>query len=156
MVRTGGGHPSITEEVREAIFAVRAESLHRSKMSMRARCVQINQYVAETFGPQVHIPCYWTLRAVWLEWFGSNGTRQRYVRSAAAVDASQAHVVVHRPGQVVALDTTILPVKVRDGGVRRPGIDAFDPRAGPVHALGGRVPTDVGVGHLGRRRDAAP
>ncbi|MGI8311741.1 hypothetical protein [Saccharopolyspora hattusasensis] len=114
-LRAGGGHPSITEEVREAIFAVRTESLHRSKMSMQARCVQINQYVAEKFGPHVHVPCYWTLRAVWLEWFGPSGTRQRYVRSAAAVDASQAHVVVHRPGQVVALDTTILPVKVRDG-----------------------------------------
>jgi hypothetical protein len=25
------------------------------------------------------------------------------------------HVTVHRPGQVVALDTTPLPVKVRDG-----------------------------------------
>jgi hypothetical protein len=36
------------------------------------------------------------------------------VRSAAA-DTSRAHVVVHRPGQVVALDTTPLPVKVRDG-----------------------------------------
>jgi transposase InsO family protein len=114
-VRAGGGHPSVTEEVREAIFAVRAETLHRSRMSMQARCVLVAQYVAEKFGPQVKVPCYWTLRAVWLEWFGPGGTRQRYVRSAAAVDASQVHVVVHRPGQVVALDTTILPVKVRDG-----------------------------------------
>jgi hypothetical protein len=115
-LRAGGGHPSITEEVREAIFAVRAETiLRRSKMSMQARCVLVSQYVAEKFGPQVKVPCYWTLRAVWLEWFGPGGTRPRYARSAAAVDASQVHVVVHRPGQVVALDTTILPVKVRDG-----------------------------------------
>ncbi|SEH02384.1 hypothetical protein SAMN05444920_12642 [Nonomuraea solani] len=114
-LRAGGGHPSITEEIREAIFAVRAESLHRSRMSMRARCVQIHQYVAEKFGPQVPVPSYWTLRAVWLEWFGPGGTRQRYVRSAAVGDGSPVHVVVHRPGQVVALDTTVLPVKVRDG-----------------------------------------
>jgi hypothetical protein len=114
-LRASHGRPSITEEIREAIFAVRAESLHRSKMSMQARCIQIHQYVAEKFGSQVHVPCYWTLPAVWLEWFGPGGTRQRYARSAAAVDTSQAHVVVHRPGQVVALDTTILPVKVRDG-----------------------------------------
>jgi transposase InsO family protein len=114
-LRAGGGHPSVTEEVREAIFAVRAETLRRSKMSMQARCVLVAQYVAEKFGSQAEVPSYWTLREVWLEWFGSGGTRQRYVRSAAAVDASQVHVVVHRPGQVVALDTTILPVKVRDG-----------------------------------------
>lgn len=81
-LRAGGNHPSITEEIREAIFAVRAESLHRSKMSMQARCVQINQYLTEKFGPHVHVPCYWTLRAVWLEWFGPSGTRQRYVRSS--------------------------------------------------------------------------
>ena len=114
-VRAGGGHPTITEEVREAIFAVRAETLHRSRMSMRGRCVLVAQYVAEKFGPQAEIPSYWTLRAAWLEWFGPGGTRQRYVRTAAAVDAAQVHVVVHRPGQVVALDTTPLPVKVRDG-----------------------------------------
>jgi hypothetical protein len=84
-------------------------------MSMRGRCVLVAQYVAEKFGPQAEIPSYWTLRAVWLEWFGPGGTRQRYVRTAAAVDAAQVHVVVHRPGQVVALDTTPLPVKVRDG-----------------------------------------
>jgi hypothetical protein len=114
-LRTSHGRPSITEEIREAIFAVRVESLHRSKMTMQARCVQIHQYVAETFGPQVYVPSYRTLREVWLEWFGPGGARQRYVRSAAAVDTSRAHVVVHRPGQVVALDTTILPVKIREG-----------------------------------------
>jgi hypothetical protein len=114
-LRAGGGRPGITEEIREAIFAVRAESLHRSKMTMQARCVLIRQYVRERFGPQVRVPSYWTLRAVWLEWFGPGGARQRYARSAAVADTSRAHVVVHRPGQVVALDTTTLPVKVREG-----------------------------------------
>jgi len=37
------------------------------------------------------------------------------LRGLSTADTSQAHVVVHRPGQVVALDTTPLPVKVRDG-----------------------------------------
>jgi hypothetical protein len=60
------------------------------------------------------VPGYDTLRAVWSEWFGPGGARQRYVRSAAEVETSIAHVVVHRPGQVVALDTTPLPVKVRE------------------------------------------
>jgi hypothetical protein len=113
-LRGSHGRPSITEEIREAIFAVRAESLHRSKMTMQARCVQVHQYVREKFGPDTSVPSYWTLRAVWLEWFGPGGARQRYARSAAAVDTSRAHVVVHRPGQVVALDTTPLPVKVRE------------------------------------------
>ena len=53
------------------------------------------------------------MRLVWREWFGPGGARQRYQRSAALA-ASGQHVVVHRPGQVVALDTTILPVKVRE------------------------------------------
>lgn len=114
-VRPRSGHASITEEVREAIFAARAEFLHRSRMSMRDCHVLAVQYVAEKFGPQVPVPSYWTLRAVWLEWFGPGGTRQRYVRIAEAITPSHVHVVVHRPGQVVALDTTPLPVKVRDG-----------------------------------------
>jgi transposase InsO family protein len=114
-VRARAGHPSISEEVRQAIFAVRAESLHRSRTSMRVRCVLIAQYVDEHFGPQVRVPSYWTLRAAWLEWFGPGGTRQRYARTAAAVEASPVQIVVHRPGQIVALDTTPLPVKVRDG-----------------------------------------
>ena len=114
-LRAAAGHPSITEEVREAIFAVRAETRNRSRMGMKASCVLIAQYVAENFGPQVQVPCYWTLRQVWLEWFGPGGTRPRYDRTAADVEPSGVHVVVHRPGQVVALDTTPLPVKVRDG-----------------------------------------
>jgi hypothetical protein len=114
-VRACSGHRSISEEVREAIFAARAEFLHRSKMSMRDCHVLVHQYVAEKFGPRVPVPSYWTVRTAWLEWFGPGGTRQRYARTAEAVDPSQVHVVVHRPGQVVALDTTPLPVKVRDG-----------------------------------------
>jgi hypothetical protein len=39
----------------------------------------------------------------------------RYDRSADGIEAAKVHVTVHRPGQVVALDTTPLPVKVRDG-----------------------------------------
>ena len=114
-VRPGEGHPVVTEEVREAIFAARAEFLHRSKMSMRDCHVLASQYALEKFGPHVQVPSYWTVRAVWLEWFGPGGTRQRYVRTAEAIDPSKVHIVVHRPGQVVALDTTPLPVKVRDG-----------------------------------------
>jgi hypothetical protein len=33
-LRAGGGHPSVGEQVREAIHAVRAETLHRSRVSM--------------------------------------------------------------------------------------------------------------------------
>ena len=36
-LRRGGGHPSVSEELREAIDAVHAETLHRSKVSMRTR-----------------------------------------------------------------------------------------------------------------------
>ena len=114
-VRAGGGHPSVTEEVREAIFAVRAETRKRSRIGMKARCVLIAQYVAEHFGPDAPVPGYWTLREVWREWFGPGGTRPRYDRAAADIEASKVHVTVHRPGQVIALDTTPLPVKVRDG-----------------------------------------
>jgi hypothetical protein len=113
-LRPSSGHPSISEEVREAIFAVRAETLHRSKISMRARERLVHQYVRERFGPDVAVPCYHTLRAVWIEWFGPGGARQRYLRSTAALEGAHQHMVVHRPGQVVALDTTVLPVKVRE------------------------------------------
>jgi hypothetical protein len=114
-LRPGGGHPSITEEVREAIHAVRAETLHRSRVSMRTRERMIHQYVQERRGDQAtgRIPGYGTLRSMWLEWFGTGGARQRYARSAS-LPTSGRHVVVQRPGQVVALDTTILPVKVRE------------------------------------------
>lgn len=113
-LRQSGGHPSITEEIREAIFAVRAETLHRSKVTMRTRERMIHQYVRETFpGRDVPVPCYNTLRAVWREWFGPAGARQRYARSAE-LPVKNGHVFVHRPGQVVAPDTTVLPVMVRE------------------------------------------
>ncbi|MGX1676014.1 transposase [Streptomyces sp. NPDC055400] len=114
--RKSGGRPSITEEIREAIFAVRQECLERSRISMRARHRLVHQYVRETFPdfPPEKIPSYFTLRNVWPEWFGPGGARQRYVRSAEAAKVASQRVVVHRPGQVVALDTTPLPVKVRE------------------------------------------
>lgn len=114
-LRPGGGHPSITNQVREAIHAVHQESLHRSRLSMRTRERLVHQFVREQHGAEAVavIPSYETLRLVWREWFGPGGGRQRYVRSAA-LPTSGEHVVVHRPGQVVALDTTILPVKVRE------------------------------------------
>ncbi|MGW5690930.1 hypothetical protein ACWEWX_08215 [Streptomyces asiaticus] len=60
------------------------------------------------------MPQYTTLSKVWREWFGPQGARQRYVRSAAAVETGRSKVVISRPGQLVALDTTPLPVKVLD------------------------------------------
>ncbi len=54
-LRAGAGRPSITEEVREAIFAVRAETRKRSRISMKAKCILIAQYIAEKFGPQVPV-----------------------------------------------------------------------------------------------------
>jgi hypothetical protein len=112
-LRASGGHPSIGGEVREAIFAVRAETLHRSRVSMRARDRLIRQYVLERYGPDASVPSPETLRLAWREWFGPGGARQRYARSAAPAGGGQ-HVVIHRPGQVVALDTTVMPVKVRE------------------------------------------
>ena len=105
----------VSDQVREAIHAVHTECLHRSRISMVTKERLIHQYVLEQFGPEAtqQIPSYPTLRRVWLEWFGPTGGRQRYVRSAAKTTSGE-HVVVHRPGQVVALDSTILPVKVRD------------------------------------------
>ncbi|WP_217369817.1 DDE-type integrase/transposase/recombinase [Nonomuraea antri] len=113
-LRQSGGHPTVTEEVREAIFAVREETLRREKVSMRTKESMIHQYVRETFGPDTAVPSYQTLCRVWREWFGPSGARQRYARSAE-LPVKNGHVLVHRPGQVVALDTTVLPVMVRDG-----------------------------------------
>jgi hypothetical protein len=115
-LRAVGARPSITEPLREAILAVRTETLHRSRVSMQARVRLVHQYVRERYGPDVAVPCYETLRQVWIDWFGPGGARQRYARSAAAAAAvaTGEHVVVHRPGQVVAMDTTPLPVKVRE------------------------------------------
>jgi len=114
-LRPRSGHPIVGERVREAIHAVHQETLHRSRVSMRTRERMIHQYVRETFGDEAlsEVPSYGTLRLVWREWFGPGGARQRYLRTAE-LPTSGGHVVVHRPGQVVALDTTILPVKVRE------------------------------------------
>lgn len=108
------GHPSVTEDLKKAIFAVRAETLHRSRISMATRVRLIHQYMAKHHGDEVELPHYTTLAKVWKEWFGPGGSRPKYDRSEAAVDPSGTHVVIHRPGQVVALDTTVLPVKVRE------------------------------------------
>ncbi|MFE1956556.1 hypothetical protein [Streptomyces sp. NPDC059479] len=128
------GHTSIGPEVAEAIQAVHAETLHRSKVSMRTKEPLIHQYVRERFGPEAEkkIPHYTTLWRVWKEWFGPQGARQRYARSAAAVEAGTSQVVITRPGQVVVLDTTPLPVKVLDDVFAEPisvdltlALDAF-------------------------------
>ncbi|MBT2480081.1 DDE-type integrase/transposase/recombinase [Streptomyces sp. ISL-94] len=124
-LRESGGHPAVTEEVREAILAVREETLRGAKVSMRTKDRMIRQYVRETFDSKepdtgeapehaTKVPSYRTLCRVWKEWFGPGGARQRYARSAD-LPVKNGHVVVHRPGQVVALDTTVLPVMVRDG-----------------------------------------
>lgn len=113
-LRQGGGHPSVSEKIREAILAVREETLRASKVSMRTKHFMVCQYLRETFGPECVTPSYRTLCRVWNEWFGPGGARQRYARSAE-LPVHGGHAVVSRPGQVVALDTTVLPVKVRDG-----------------------------------------
>ena len=113
-LRRGAERPSITEQVREAIYAVHGECLRRSRVSMATRDRLIRQYVREKFGPEVDIPSYRTLRRTWAEWFGPGGARQRYARSAATLPVTGGHVVIHRPGQVVALDTSPLGVKVRE------------------------------------------
>jgi hypothetical protein len=130
-LRESGGHPTITEEVREAIFAVREESLRGAKVSMRTKDRMIRQYIRETFDPLPEVPSYRTLCRVWTEWFGPGGARQRYARSAE-LPTKNGHVVIHRPGQVVALDTTVLPVMVREGVFGDPvkphltiGLDAY-------------------------------
>ncbi len=120
-LRTCTGH-RIAEPVREAIYAVRAVCLHSSRISMASREKKIHQYVREKYGDDVTIPSSETLRLVWREWFGPGGSRQRYARSAAVVEANATgeHVVIHRPGQVVALDTTPLPVLIRENVFSEP------------------------------------
>lgn len=85
---------------------------------MAARHRLMHQYIRETFPSFLvkDIPSRITLMRVWREWFGSGGARARYARSAE--DAEDADVgrrlIVHRPGQVIALDSTPLPVKLRE------------------------------------------
>lgn len=120
-LRERTGH-RIPEPVREAIYAVRAVCLHSSKISMASRERKIHQYARENYGDEVVIPSSETLRLVWQERFGPGGSRQRYARPAAVAEANAAggHVVIHRPGQVVALDTTPLPVLVRESVFSEP------------------------------------
>ncbi|MGY2151361.1 hypothetical protein ACW9HM_17995 [Nocardia gipuzkoensis] len=108
------GH-HVTDQVREAIHAVHTECLHRSRVSLVTKERMIHQYIRERFGLEAvqQIPSYPTLWRIWREWFGPGGGRQRYVRSAAKPTSGE-RVVIHRPGQVVVLDSTILPVKVRE------------------------------------------
>ncbi|WP_283456960.1 transposase [Streptomyces sp. G-G2] len=113
-LRPGGRRPSIGPEIREAIFAVHAELQGRSRVGMATRTRLIHQYVRETYGPDLHVPSYNTLRQVWHEWFGPSGSRPRNL-GAADLPVRSGHVLVDRPGQVVALDTTVLPVMVREG-----------------------------------------
>jgi len=67
-LRESGGHPSVTEEVREAIFAVREETLRGAKVSVRTRERMVHQYVRERFGPDTPVPSYPVLCRVWREW----------------------------------------------------------------------------------------
>jgi hypothetical protein len=114
-LRVCTGH-RVTGPVREAIYAVRAFCLHGATISMRSKAVKIRQHVVEKYGSEVEVPSSETLRLIWREWFGPGGSRARYGRSAAAAaaNATGEHVVIHRPGQVVALDTTPLPVLIRE------------------------------------------
>ncbi|WP_406344576.1 transposase [Streptomyces sp. NBC_01578] len=116
--RQRSGHRSVTEEVREAIFAVKAECGERARLSWAAKHRLIHQYMRERFPtfPTEKIPSRWTLADVWKEWFGPGGARPRYGRTAeAAAEAGvSGRLVVHRPGQVLALDSTPMPVKLRE------------------------------------------
>ncbi|MGW6917350.1 transposase [Kitasatospora sp. NPDC054939] len=108
------GHRSISPQVAEAIHA---ECLHRSRVGMKTKERMIHQFVREKHGKEAEksIPHYTTLSKVWKEWFGPEGGRQRYLRSAAAVETGASTVTITRPGQVVVLDTTPFPVKLLDG-----------------------------------------
>ncbi|MFC5957881.1 transposase [Streptomyces pratens] len=116
--RRRSGHRSVTEEVREAIFAVKAECSERARVSLAARYRLMHQYMSERFPtfPTEKIPSRWTFADVWKEWFGPGGARPRYGRTAeAAAEAGvSGRMVVHRPGQVLVLDSTPMPVKLRE------------------------------------------
>ena len=81
----------------------------------------MHQYMRERFPTfptkkTLRVPSRWTLADVWKEWFGPGGARPRYGRTAqAAAEAGvSGRMVVHRPGQVLALDSTPMPVKLRE------------------------------------------
>ena len=110
-LRESGGHPSVTAEIREAIHAVRRETLHRSKVSMRTgghdQAVRSGE-----FGPRSGSPATGAAAGLAGVVRDRAGQRQRYARSAELPTEDTS--LVDRPGQVVALDTTVLPVKVRE------------------------------------------
>ncbi|WP_129286963.1 DDE-type integrase/transposase/recombinase [Streptomyces sp. GZWMJZ-114] len=113
-LRESGGHRKVNKEVREAVHAVRQETKHLSKVSMTTKARLITQYMHETFGTAPEdVPSYWVLRKVWYEWFGSGRGRQRNQQADDLV-SNDGYVLIDRPGKVVALDTTVLPVMVRE------------------------------------------
>src|SRR5260370_6769485 len=89
---------------------------------MASREKKIHQYVREKYGDDVMIPSSETLRLVWREWFGPGGSRERYAGSAAGAEANATgeHVGIRRSGKVVALDTTPLPVLIRENVFSEP------------------------------------
>ncbi|MET9221278.1 hypothetical protein ABZX65_21230 [Streptomyces sp. NPDC003300] len=70
----------------------------------------------ERFGTEPEdVPSYPVLRRVWREWFGSGRGRQRNEQAIDLVSNNgHGYVLIDRPGKVVALDTTVLPVMVRE------------------------------------------
>jgi hypothetical protein len=115
-VRRAGPRPSVTPELREAIVDVRKDTLHRSRMEMTSKYDLVCQYALAKFGPDLCVPSYDTVRRIWIDWYGPGGTRQKYAESADRQRAGKGdYVLVYRPGQVIALDTTGMTVIVRDG-----------------------------------------
>jgi hypothetical protein len=86
-LRPRAGHPSITGEAREAIFAVRKETRERSRTSMKDKHVMVARCVAGKFGAVVPVPGYWMLKKAWREWLGR----------AAPVPAMTGRLTASRP-----------------------------------------------------------
>ncbi|GIF15469.1 DDE-type integrase/transposase/recombinase [Actinoplanes teichomyceticus] len=109
------GHRPLTERAHAAIHQVYQETFERSDISMKTHVVLVQQLMREKYGPESldEVPKYATFRLIWFEWFGKSRTRRRYVNEPLP-RVRHNFLVVHRPGQVVALDTTIVPVKVRE------------------------------------------
>ncbi len=61
-LRRSGGTRTVSEQVREAVLAVREETQRMAKVSMRTKDRMIRQYVREEFGPETKVPSYDTLR----------------------------------------------------------------------------------------------
>ncbi|MFJ2374531.1 hypothetical protein ACIOZL_17190 [Streptomyces sp. NPDC087769] len=72
-LRESGGHPSVGEQVRQALFAVREESRYASRVSMRTKERMVHRYVRERFGAGVEVSRDHTLLRVWREWLGPGG-----------------------------------------------------------------------------------